>query len=205
MSWSSFWLNWTSSSNKDQQLPLPLGGVEVNWVDILIVCIVGFTVFRSLGRGLIREVFEVLGLVGAIFLAYEYYTDTGAYLVMTTGMPPGLANGAAFILIAAGAAVAAGILGFIMGKAIQFTPIGIVDRLGGLGMGLAKGFLFTCILVVFMASVPMSFAYTSLEHSYLARRVIVVLPRVYGELEALFPDNFPRWEIPKTDKSRRSL
>lgn len=174
-------------------------------MDLLIFFIVGFTVLKSLSRGLVRELFEVVGLVAAILLAYEYYRSAGAYLVISTGMPPGVANGLAFVLIVLGCAVAAGFLGFILAKALKFTPIGLIDRLGGMGVGLLKGFLFTCMLVVLMASLPFSFAYTSLEESYIARRVIAVLPQVYAELETVLPSDFPRWEVPRIKRAQEKI
>ena len=63
-------------------------------------------------------------------------------------------------------------------------------------MVLAKGFLFTCIFVVALEIIPTEFTYVALEESYVAQRVLKVVPQVYPELEALFPEEFPRWQRP---------
>ena len=168
----------------------------MNWVDVVIGCVMIFTVVGSLIRGLVREITEVFGLIIAIFLAYKYYQDGGAYLIMAAGFPPALANGIAFVLIALGVALVAGIAGRLLSRIVHFTPIAIVDRLGGLVFGLAKGFLFTCIFVVALEIIPTEFTYVALEESYVAQRVLKVVPQVYPELEALFPEEFPRWQRP---------
>ena len=49
---------------------------------------------------------------------------------MAAGFPPALANGIAFVLIALGVALVAGIAGRLLSRIVHFTPIAIVDRLG---------------------------------------------------------------------------
>jgi len=168
----------------------------MNWLDLVIIIIIGFTAIRSLFRGLIREIAEVAGMIAAIFLAYEYYEKLGNHLFVSFNVSPAIANIVAFAAILIGTAVAAGLLGWLLSKALKFTPINLADRLGGMGFGFIKGFLLVCILVGVLSALPFSFTYTTLEQSYLARKVAAVLPQIYTELESLFPENFPRWDEP---------
>lgn len=166
----------------------------MNWLDLVIISIIVFTAVRSLNRGLIREVAEVVGMVAAIFLAYQYYEEVGHNLAVSFHVSPTIANITAFAVILIGTLIVAGLVGWVLSKALRFTPIQLADRLGGMGFGCIKGFLMVCILVGVLSALPFSFTYTSVEQSYLARKVAVMLPQLYTELETLFPENFPKWD-----------
>lgn len=174
----------------------------MNWLDIVITLIVVLTAVRSFSRGLIREVVEVAGMIAAIFLAYEYYEVGGSYLQQSFGLSPTVANILAFAGILIGTAVVAGLIEWVLSRVLIFAPIRLADRLGGMGFGCIKGFLLVCLLVGLLSALPFSFTYTSLEQSYLARRVAVILPQLYSELETLFPENFPHWHKPIETKQQ---
>lgn len=168
----------------------------MTWVDMVIIVILAATMIKGFVKGLVREVCELFGIVLAIFVAYTNYQHWGDELVFRFGLPEAVAYPVAFAVIALGISVAAGLLGMFLGKLLKFTPVGVVDHLAGIGVGFAKGFIFVCILTVLLTAVPLDTVSVAVSRSPLAQQVLGIVPRLYSELEEVFPPGFPRWHRP---------
>ncbi|MEO0122757.1 MAG: CvpA family protein [candidate division WOR-3 bacterium] len=108
------------------------------WVDILILIIIICLVIQGLIVGFIRSIFDIGGIVIGIFLAIEY----AERLKMERYV--------AFLLIFLGTAIIASILGRIISKLIHLTPLGIMDRLMGGGLGFIKGIFFCFVFIIIL-------------------------------------------------------
>lgn len=114
------------------------------WVDIVLIIFLSILALHGLLIGIIRSVFDIVGILLGYVLAVSF---SGVI-----GMPRVLAFLLIFVLIV----VAVHILGRIISKAIKATPLGAFDRiLGGL-LGLAKGlvicFVFLLVLLLLQKS-----------------------------------------------------
>ena len=72
------------------------------WIDIVIIIIVGLALFKGFRRGLIREVFSIVGAVLAVALAYHFYHELSLYLIQVYPLEPLYAQAIAFIAILVG-------------------------------------------------------------------------------------------------------
>lgn len=108
------------------------------WVDIVILIIIMVLVIQGLIVGFVRSIFDIGGIVIGIFLAIEY----SERLKMEKYV--------AFLLIFLGTAILASILGRIISKLIHLTPLGIMDRLMGGGLGFIKGIFFSFVFIIIL-------------------------------------------------------
>lgn len=106
------------------------------WIDIAILIIIFSLVIHGLVVGFARSIFDIGGIVIGIFLAIEY----AERLKMEKYV--------AFLLIFLGSAIIASILGRIISKLIHLTPLGIMDRLMGGGLGFIKGIFFCFVFII---------------------------------------------------------
>jgi membrane protein required for colicin V production len=165
----------------------------MTWIDILIVLILALTMLKGFVKGLVREACELAGIVLAIFYAYRTYHYWGDELIYRFKLPEMVAYPLAFGLIAVTISLLAGFLGLFLGKILQYTPISLLDHLGGIGLGFAKGFIFVCLILVFFSAMPFEGLNVTMNQSPLAQQFLGVVPRFYEGLEMVFPPEFPRW------------
>ena len=107
-----------------------------------LICAGVALLFLVLGlfRGLIRQLFGVAGLIGGLVLARLFAEPLAIAFSPELGLSPALGTIAFSIAIFISVEVAATILGnFLHGH--LGAILGSLDRLGGAGLGLAKGLL----------------------------------------------------------------
>ena len=118
----------------------------MNWIDIILVIILLILAVHGLMIGIIRSVFDIVGII----IAYVFAVSFSGML----GMPRFIAFLLIFIVIVVGVHI----LGRIISKVIRKTPLGAIDRvLGGL-LGLAKALVicFVFLLVLLLLKRPNS-------------------------------------------------
>ncbi|NLJ86611.1 MAG: CvpA family protein [Firmicutes bacterium] len=170
----------------------------MTWIDILIVIILAIMMLKGFVKGLLREASELAGIIFAVLYAYRSYQYWGDELIYRFKLPDMVAYPLAFGGIALIISVLAGLLGLFLSKVLRYTPISILDHLGGIGLGFAKGFILICIMLVLLSAVPMEAITVIVNRSPLAQQVLGVVPKIYSSLDAVFPPQFPRWH--KDDK-----
>lgn len=128
----------------------------MHWFDVVIILIFIYSLFRGVKSGLIRSIFSLLGLVVSTGSATIFTKDFAIYLI--TLLPKWdklLVNIFAFIIIW----VIIYLIIYYLGEAISYlfhkTPLGLLDTLGGLLLGFAKGLLIVILSLMFCYSLPM--------------------------------------------------
>ena len=154
----------------------------MNWLDIVIIIVVGIATVIGLRKGIIRMVLTVVGLVVGIFVAGRYYTPFSEYLTFISS--PGWAKVAAFAIIFIGIMVAAALLSRLLERASSAIMLGWANRLVGAILGFLLGALFIgAIIAIWVKYIGMS---GTIEQSRLAPILLSQFPRVL----ALLPDEF---------------
>ncbi len=125
--------------------------------DWLVVAILAWSTVQALVRGLIRELFSLIGLVAGVLLASWYYGQFARWLERWISSASA-ANMTAFLIIAIGVGVAAGLLGRVFRRTASTIGLGLLDRLAGGAFGFARGCLLATVLlltiVAFLPSFP---------------------------------------------------
>jgi len=154
----------------------------MNWLDIVIIVVVGIATFVGLRKGIIRMVLTVVGLVVGIILAGRYYASFSEYLTLISS--PNWAKVAAFAIIFIGVMVLAALLSRLLERATSVIMLGWANRLVGGVLGFILGALcFGAILAIWVKYIGLSGA---IAGSKIAPILLGQFPRVL----ALLPEEF---------------
>jgi membrane protein required for colicin V production len=124
------------------------------WVDWCILGLIAVSALIGLVRGLLREAFS-LGLWGcAIWVGMQYSGQFSAYLDRVAALPSARVA-LAFAILFLGTLMFGGMLIFLLGKLIETAGLSGTDRLAGMLFGVARGMLFTAVLVLLAGLTPL--------------------------------------------------
>jgi membrane protein required for colicin V production len=144
----------------------------MNWLDIVLLLILGLSVAASFRKGLSREVIGLLSVVLALILGVWFYGTAGAFLEPYVSSRA-TANFAGFFLVFFGLLLAGALVSYLLGKFLKVTGLSLVDRLLGAGFGLLRGIVVAVALILgIMAFTPSEGAPVSVVNSRVAPYVV---------------------------------
>ncbi|RKP47437.1 CvpA family protein [Trinickia fusca] len=115
--------------------------------DYAVMAVIGLSALRGAWRGLLSEVFALIGWVVAFFVACRYVGLLVPYI------PANWPGGAltqwllAFALIVIGVVLVAGVANALLARLVAVSGLGGVDRSLGLMFGLVRGVVLVLVLV----------------------------------------------------------
>jgi membrane protein required for colicin V production len=121
----------------------------VNYFDIFLCVIIAFFAIRSTLRGAIREIFSLLALITGVIISCRYYAPAADLLIPHINNPLArtiLAFSGIFLLVY----IAINIAGWLIAKFIKFIRLSPLDRFAGFFVGIAKGYLIVCFLIIML-------------------------------------------------------
>jgi membrane protein required for colicin V production len=119
----------------------------MNWLDIVILVIVAWSVLAAFRKGLMREILGLASVVAALLLALWFYGTAAAWLAPYLSSRP-LANTAGFAVVFLGVMLLGAAVGFVLGKFLRVTGLSIVDHALGAAFGALRGVLIAIALVM---------------------------------------------------------
>ena len=124
-------------------------------LDIVVIALVVLLGLKGLIRGLIKEVFGLLSIVGGVFFASRFADTFGMY-IHTTFFPienVGVRSLVGFVILFALIWAAVQLAGTLLAKIVKVSGLGFVDKIGGMAIGSAKVFLVFSIIAYGFGSV----------------------------------------------------
>jgi uncharacterized membrane protein required for colicin V production len=109
--------------------------------DLFCVGLIALLAIWGLIRGMVRQIFGILGFVGGVVLSRMFADQLGSAFAKDLGLPVVVATVAMSIVIFIAAEVAAKVAGSLLAHLFKGGFTGAVDRVGGLALGFAKGVL----------------------------------------------------------------
>lgn len=118
-----------------------------NWLDLALLALLAFFCLKAMFRGFVREISSLAGMVVAVVVAVASYRQVGDFLRRVSAIEAGWWEAAAFagvllLVMAVFLWVGAG-----LSRLMHASPLGVLDRLAGAVVGLAKGVLVSYLLV----------------------------------------------------------
>ncbi len=145
----------------------------MNQVDTLLLILLTPFALRGFWRGLCREAFGLVGLLGGAAAAGVASPSVAALLVAHHVLPALAARPAAFVAIYAVVVVTASMCGLVTDRLLRTLLLGGINRAAGAAFGIAKGAVlagFALLLVQRMA--PSLALAPEIERSRLARPLV---------------------------------
>jgi len=158
---------------------------QLTWIDAVVIGVIGASMLLSLARGLVKEIASlavwVLAVVGASRLAH-YPAE-----LLPQWMTPPIQQTVGFLVMLVLILVIGKLITAALKELVSAAGIGMIDRLLGLGFGLARGALIVVVLAILaaMTSLPRSEAWqramTRSALEFGIRMAAPWLPQMLGE------------------------
>jgi membrane protein required for colicin V production len=118
----------------------------LNWLDIVLLAVLAFSVFRSFRRGFTREITGLAAALCALVLGMWFYGLAGSYVRPYVGSVR-MANLLGFAIVVLLILVAGSLVGMIVSRFLRTIGLSFFDRLLGAGFGLIRGLLIAITLL----------------------------------------------------------
>jgi len=127
----------------------------LNFVDYILIAIVGLSMVLSLWRGFVREVISLIGLIAAFLIASRFSGRSGDFLSqwISNGTVSDIAG---FVLVFVVVMIVVGLIGSIIRHMVDVAALTATDRTLGIFFGAARGMslIALCFLVYTSYSKP---------------------------------------------------
>lgn len=111
----------------------------MNGLDYLIILFIGYFALRGIQRGVVRILFDLVGLIGGILLSIRYYPHFISYFQTTFSFSQHVAVVASIVFILMSMVSISIIFGRLLDHVVTMTGLGLFNRLLGGGLGMVKG------------------------------------------------------------------
>ena len=124
----------------------------MNWLDIVIFCIIAFLVINGIRKGFILSLFTLIALILGVWAALHYSGFMSSFLVKTFH-PTGtwliiLSYFLTFLLVVIGVII----IGKLLEKVVKTVGLGLANRVIGGLFGLLKGILGVSVLLFILVN-----------------------------------------------------
>ncbi len=128
---------------------------NVSILDLVSISLILFLGIKGVLRGFVKEIFGLIGIIGGIFIASKYAQVAGKYIDVTF---LNLENKASLYLIGFIAVLIlfwglATLIGSLLGKLVNSSGLGIIDKILGFIVGGAKIFLIFSVIIYVLSSI----------------------------------------------------
>ena len=110
----------------------------MNFVDLLVLAILGVSALLGLSRGLVREALGLGSWLLAAYAAYQLGPNLQPVLRQAFGNPD-LADPFAYVLVFVAVLIVLSLLSNLVGRIVRVSALGGLDRMLGMLFGLARG------------------------------------------------------------------
>ena len=164
----------------------------MNLLDVIIICILGYSLVRGIFRGLIKELASIVGVIAGLYAARMFYPQiSGLMSKWITNVAYREIVG--FLIIFCAVLVIVGILGVVIKYVMKIASAGWLDRLLGSIFATVKAVLIVSILLIVLTTfLPKRAAVV--KDSLLAPHVMMISGEIVnlipGEMKQRFFEKF---------------
>jgi membrane protein required for colicin V production len=119
----------------------------MNWLDVILLLIIGASVIGSFRKGLSRQVIHLVSVVAGIVLGAWFYGRVAEYLEPHLSTPMAAKLGG-FLIVFCAVLLVGALVSWTVGKFLRVTGLSIVDHLLGAVFGLLRGVLVAVALIM---------------------------------------------------------
>jgi membrane protein required for colicin V production len=119
----------------------------MNWLDVILLLIVGASVIGSFRKGFSRQVIHLAAVVAGIVLGAWFYGRVAEHIAPHVSSPLAAKLGG-FLLVFCAVLFVGAMVSWIVGKFLRVTGLSFVDHLLGAAFGFLRGVLIAVALIM---------------------------------------------------------
>lgn len=165
------------------------------WIDLVILVFLALGLLKGFKKGLVRELFSLLGAILAIIIAYHSYQSLALLLLQNYQLTVWQGQVISFVALIMGISLLGAFFGYLWSKAISYTPFAILDHLAGAIFGVAKVVFVVLIVLVLLSAADLGPLTLMADESLVVQQIGVLLPFVYDYVDQYWPTEWhrPHW------------
>lgn len=125
----------------------------MNWLDVVIILIIGWFTLAAFTTGLIREAVTLAGTFTAIVVAGFYYDDLASDVLVFIDNETA-ARAISFLILLASVFFIGQLIALLPKRTVSLLMLGWADHLAGAAFGFVKGLLVVEILLILFVTYP---------------------------------------------------
>jgi membrane protein required for colicin V production len=122
----------------------------MNYIDMFIMVLLVYAVFRGITRGLVLQLASLVALIAGIFLALKFSGFTAHYLVKHWALDYEYLYMVSLAITFALVFIMINILGNMLDKVIQTSRLSLINKLAGAFFNICKVMLIMGVLLLFI-------------------------------------------------------
>jgi membrane protein required for colicin V production len=142
----------------------------VNWLDILLLVILGVSFVAGMMKGLARAVIGLAAVIVGLLFGFWFYRQAGSYVPFVESQR--LANILGFFAIFIAILLLGGLLAKLLEKVFKAAHLSWLNRLLGGAFGLLRGLAASAVLIVVIMAFSVKSPPPSVANSHVAPYVI---------------------------------
>ena len=124
----------------------------MNWVDLILLAVLGIFGLRGFLRGLFREILSLAGLIVGFLVAARYGDVAAQYAAQHWKFAPIMLKGAGFVAIFFVIYFGFSLAGWLLHRSEKMLFLKTVNRAGGIAIGVGKGATVAALAIFLLSS-----------------------------------------------------
>ena len=159
----------------------------MNWLDVVLLVLIGLSTYRGYRNGFIRELVAFASVILAIPIAGLLYDDLFPKVEPIVDSRV-LAALASFLAILAGVIIGGQVAAHLLKRTAEILNLGVLDRLAGGAFGFFKAVFVAQVLLIALVTFPKPDLRDTIADSVVAQRLIDTAPTVLAFLPNAFDE-----------------
>ncbi len=153
---------------------------QINWVDVLSICILLRCIWKGAAKGIFIEFFKLLGMFFAIFFSIHYYLKLAVILRDRGHVPVSICEIAAFVLIWIVTLIVFNGIRSLVSLWISGEELNFLSRFGGVLLGALRSVLVAGLTIILLLVPGKEMLSKNVQNSYSGWRLSQVPLQIYS-------------------------
>jgi uncharacterized membrane protein required for colicin V production len=162
---------------------------RLNWVDVLVVILMLRISYVAFQDGLSHEIFPLLASVITMVLSLHYYMKLGTAISANLfNMPHEITDLLSFLILVAVFGLISKLLKALLDKLVKVQWHPLLERFGGLVLGVARASIVTSMVLIILALAPLPYLQRSIRaKSLTGMHFLKIGPSIYERCAHILP------------------